>query len=163
MSVVCVDTNVLVWGVKREASPGREHMIPRTEAFLQHMANTHSTVVVPSIVLAELLIKVPGEEHARFTRLLMQGFEIHSFDARVAARFAALWREKRNHPDVITAQQAGVTSRTLLRADCMVVATAIVAGAKCIVTNNIKDLRRFADHHISVEDIPETVAQLELL
>lgn len=162
MGVVCLDTNVLIWGIKKEASPGREHMIPRAEAFIQHLTNKKTTMVVPSVVLAELLIKVPPEDHTDFIRLITDGFEVPTFDARVAARFAKIWTEKKDHPDLIAAKQAGETTKNIVRADCMVVATALVAGASYVVTNNLRDLRWFADRHIEVLDIPETAAQLAL-
>lgn len=90
----------------------------------------------------------------------MSAYEVHAFDARVAAKFAALWLQKKDHPDIQAAKQAKQTSKHLLRADCMIVSTAIVAKATRIITNNLRDLRWFASDLIDVQDIPETTTQL---
>jgi len=35
MAVVCLDSQILVWGIKQQATAGQEDMIPRANAFLK--------------------------------------------------------------------------------------------------------------------------------
>ena len=64
MSLVCFDNHVLVWGIKEQATPGQEDMIPRTKAFISKLQNDKVHVLIPSVVVAEFLMPIPPDMHA---------------------------------------------------------------------------------------------------
>lgn len=56
MNLVCFDTQVLIWGVKREASENQEHMIARTQYLIEQCEEKKYKILIPSIVVGELLM-----------------------------------------------------------------------------------------------------------
>ena len=61
-AVVCLDTMILIWGVKRESTPGQELKIKNAVAFLKDLEEQGAQIIIPAPVLAEVLTRVPGRE-----------------------------------------------------------------------------------------------------
>lgn len=72
MSFVYLDTQVLVWGIKREATPGQEGMVLRAEHFLRWIEENAIQVAVPAVVFGELLLRVPEDRHAERSLHLLE-------------------------------------------------------------------------------------------
>ncbi len=158
MSAVCLDTHIVIWGVQRKAKPQQRGMIERTRLFLQHLSDRRVTVVMPSIVVAELLVGIPVERHEAFYRLVEARFMVPPFDTLSASYFARIWQEKRDHPDIKKILEDGETTKNILKADCMLVATALAIGASRIYSHD-PHIRNFAGQHIMVSEIPEMHVQ----
>ena len=151
--VVCIDAHILIWGVRRYAEPGQEMFIPRAEYFLNKCQKEGINIVVPSIVLAELLAGVSFDVARELARTMQKRFMIVPFDARAAEEFGQMWRRwKENNPNG-SMNSEGFT-RQQLKADYMILATAIVRGAWCIYSHD-NAMKRFADGYIEVVELPE--------
>lgn len=59
LTLVCLDSNIVIWGLKGIASPGQEGMVQKAKAFLQHLQENHTTALIPMPVLAEILFIFP--------------------------------------------------------------------------------------------------------
>ena len=62
MSLVCFDSNFVVWGAKREATPGQEDKIDKAVLLLEQLEGQDKQIVVPSIVSGRsacLLYRLP--------------------------------------------------------------------------------------------------------
>ncbi len=153
MRTVCLDTHILIWAIKEQSSPGQEHMIPRAKKFLGYLETEKSIVLVPAIVVAELLMRVPSELHAMVTNLLDKSFVIPPFDLQSSTHFARTWQENQNQGIIKELQEKFQAKREEIKADCMIIATALSRGAECIYSYDDK-LRIFANGHIKVEEIP---------
>lgn len=164
MKLVCVDTHILIWGVRERAEDGQEPMIHRTKAFIEWCRSNKTTIMVPSIVVGELLTAIEPEHYAMVVNLLESGFDLPSYDAKAATLFARLWREKQESGLVATLQTEMQATRQELKADCMIVATAITRNAQVLYSHDGK-LKKFANGNIEVREIPELqhqeVLQLE--
>jgi hypothetical protein len=51
-------------------------MILRAELFLKYLEKAETTVVVPSVVIGEFLVKVPAEKHQEVQAVLERRFQI---------------------------------------------------------------------------------------
>lgn len=153
MARVCLDTNVLIWGIKRQATPGQEYMIERTARFLRYLEKKQTDCVVPAVVIAELLLPLPLSEHMLFTALVSQTFVVPSFNTLTAALLAKIWQSKKGQV---------VIPRQEIKFDAMVVATALAAGASCIYSND-PHIEAIALGHIDCKDIPATPEQERFL
>ena len=154
--MICIDTNVLIWGVQGVARPAQEGMIDRTRRYLAQLARDHEQVMVPSVAVGEYLQGFPAEEQAAQLEVLSGVFFVPAFDARCAALAAELQRVGpafRGEPGV----------RVVFRADVQIIATAICHSAAQIVTGNVDEFRRIAGNRIPVIEVPETWEQGELL
>ncbi len=154
MKLVCVDNHALIWGIREFADEGQEAMVPRTKAFFEWCRLNKTMIMVPSIVIGELLTAIEPKHHPMTVNLLEKGFEIPSYDAKAAALFAKLWREKQESGLVNDIRNELQATRQELKADCMIVATAITRNAEVIYSHD-KKLKRFANGNIEVREIPE--------
>ena len=151
--VVCIDTHILVWGVRGVAEPGQEVMVERAEHFFGKCQEDGVKVLLPALVLAELVAGTPPEVATALARTMQQRFMIAPFDARAAEEFGHMWRRwKENHPDGNVRE--GESTRQKFRIDHMILATAITRGAWCIYSHD-PDLRRLSDKRIEVLELPE--------
>ena len=153
MKTICLDTHILIWGIKEQSSLGQEEMIPRAKRFLRHLESEHNIVLVPSVVVAELLMSIPPNLHATVTNLLDKGFVIPPFDLQASTHFARIWQDKQNQGVIEQLKHNYQAKREEIKADCLIVATALSRGAECIYSYDSK-LKIFASGHINVEDIP---------
>lgn len=153
MKTVCLDTHILIWSIKEQSSPGQEYMIPRAKKFLEYLESEKYIVLIPAIVVAELLMRVPPELHATVTNLLDRSFVIPPFDLQSSTYFARIWQDKQKQGIIKELQQNYQAQRDEIKADCMIVAIALSRGAECIYSYD-KKLRIFANGHIEVEEIP---------
>jgi len=169
-SLVCVDTHVLIWGIKKEASPGQEAMIPRAERYLENLESEGATIMVPAVVLAEVLAKVPLESHPVIMGRMGECFVAHPFDAEAALEYSHIWYEweKRKPlseiPESELSNEQKDSYKRHIKADFMIMATAIVGGASLIVSHDplLHKLAKFYPGCPRVIEIPFVIGQGEL-
>jgi predicted nucleic acid-binding protein len=160
-AIVCVDTQVLIWGIKEDATPGQESMIEKAKHFFGRATESGETLLIPSVVVGELLMRVPPALHTMILNLIQRGFITAPYDLEAAAIFARLWQERKDDGVIEELLQNGAT-RSELKADCQIVATALAAGATSIISHDT-GVRRFAGDEIAVSELPAGVKQLAFL
>ncbi len=160
--IVALDTNILTWALKEKATPGQEEMIPRCQAFLAWLDRRHDIMLVPEIVISELLMDIPEDQHTDFLlRIDHLGFLTQPHDRHASLLAARMWRKSKQASQTTSIQQASQTtaaqaiSRKQLRVDILILAAAIAGNASVFYTNNTKDFIRFASSFsIEILDIP---------
>ena len=165
MKLCCLDTHVLIWGVREDATAGQEHMINRARMFLDWLDANDVVGIIPTVVLDEFLAHTNPSKHARVISSLEKGFVIAPYDAAIAARAAEIsYREEKDgvglkarvrdvYPDV---------NRQKVRSDVKILATALLRGASTLYTHD-GPLSRLAEPYIRVSEIPaDLVTQPEL-
>jgi predicted nucleic acid-binding protein len=160
-SIICLDTNILIWGIKKVAPPGQEDMIYRAQDLIQKLDKSSSQVIVPSLVLAELLMPVKEEDHGKFFADISKQFIIVPFDTQAALHYATLWKSWREKN---SEQQLGDNrpTRAKMKTDFMIVATAVSRKAECIYSAD-SDIEKFAKGHIAVRKLPVSFYQGDIL
>lgn len=156
MKAVCLDTNVLIWGIKGEAELGQEHMIPRAKAFLKHLDENQIPAVIPTIVLAEFLARSDSSKHAEITQKLEKSFLIIPFDTRSSSKFSDLWKTKNG-----IRKDQPICTRDHMKADLLIVASALSSGVKSICSSD-PHVKKAADGMVPCTDLPEFADQLHL-
>lgn len=152
MQRICVDNHVIVWGIRKYAETDQQDMIPRASHFLEECKKKHIEIIVPSIVLGEFLGGIDRKKRYAAMSLFSSGFVVVPYDAMCALRFAELW-EKNKETGVIKALRAEGISRQELKADSMILATAIAHKAKAIYSHD-DGLTKFANGEIEVLELP---------
>lgn len=148
-NLVCFDTQIVIWGIKREAIPDQEHMITRATALIEKCQENDTKIIIPSIVVAELLSGTLQRENNQLVTALQNYFIVPPFDIQAAQYFARLWRDKELREGL---RNEGAT-RAEMKADCLIVATAVARGARCIYSHDPR-LERFGQGHIAVRGLP---------
>ncbi len=159
MRRVCIDTMILSWGIKKKADPTQQHMIPWAEAFLRGLEKQETMILVPSVILHELLVPIPPDLYAEFLRRFTKGWMVVPYDL-VAARWSAqVWAKNgpeysgelaRDHPELPFV-------RRTLKADCMIIGTALAQKANCIYSHDEKHVVRLAKDFIDVRQMDDNL------
>ncbi|MBK8022058.1 MAG: PIN domain-containing protein [Chloroflexi bacterium] len=164
MRIVCLDTQVLYWGIIGRASRGQDELIPRARDFLIGLTadeNTH--VIIPSIVVGELLAFVPEAEQSNVLARLQQDWLIVDFDARAALVFGQMRSNRFVQEQFKTLRLDGPDlNRRALIADCLIVATAIAHEAEVLYSDD-RALLRLAEGWISAKRFEDEPYQMRLL
>jgi predicted nucleic acid-binding protein len=150
--LICIDTNILIWGVQGVARAGQEGMIERTQRFLRRLAADGEQIMVPAVVVGEYLYAFPADEHEAQIQALSANFFLPPFDIRCAAIASRI-------QTVGPAVQGVAGVRNTLKADCQIIATAICHGADRIITANVDEFVRLACNRIPVSSVPEVWEQ----
>lgn len=159
MSLICFDTHILIWGIKEQAKEGQEDKISLAKRFISKLS-ADDNVLIPSIVLAEFLIPIPLEQHARVINLFNKKFIIAPFDALAASKFSLIWQTNKP-PEPAKQLIKDNATRAELRANSMIVATAVARKADCIYSYD-KGVKTFAKGFIEVREIPFVPEEVDL-
>ncbi len=162
MGLICIDTHAVIWGVKREATPGQEEMIDRAVAFLKECEDRKDRVMLPAVVLAELLAAVPPEDRTAFVDQMHMLFHIAPFDAQAALRYGVMYQDFRSRNNHDHNNRNPSPSRECVKADRMIAATAVARQCDALCTED-DGLSNFARGHIALRKISQMPAQPTLL
>ena len=160
MALVCIDTQILIWAIKEESEPDQKDMIRRAKELIDRLDKSNRKMLVPSVVVGEFLIKIPTETHQTIINLLQRQFMIAQYDVPAASHYAKIWRAKAACDAVEELKRSGMT-RQELKADRMIVATALANGAECIYSHD-KGVKTFGEGFVEVRCVPETALQSTL-
>lgn len=146
-NIVCFDTHIVIWGVKKTANPEQEDCIPKAVHLIEKCEKDGIEIIIPSVVVAELLCILDDDEKNKLLGTLEKHFLIIPFDLHAALHYSQIWR--RHHG---LRAELGVT-REQMKADFMIVSTAVARGASCIYSHD-GPLRAFAKGHIEIKELP---------
>lgn len=139
MRVVALDCQVLVWGIRRQATPNRTEMIPRAEALIAGLeadrAARRAFVVIPVPALGEFLIHEDESRHDAVTAELRRRFHLAPYDLPAASIAARIWQQAQAcgaYPELIA---DGVT-RQIIKVDTQILAVALAQGATVLYTED---------------------------
>ena len=126
-------------------------MINNAKHLIRDLKAEKNKIIIPSIVMAELLVHVPEREHQNSKQKITKLFCCVSFCMGCSSIYARLWHQKKSMiKDIAINYQA---TRQELKADCFIIATAIYQKASLIYSND-KKITKFAQGEIEVKEIP---------
>ena len=122
MSLIVVDTQILIWAVKREATPGQEPMIEKAAHYLEHLDKCKDQILIPSVVVSEFLANVPDEREAAVLQALEKRFMVIPFDTLAAVHAARIWRiNSAENPSLIQQLKADGFKNAKIKADIQII------------------------------------------
>jgi predicted nucleic acid-binding protein len=162
-TTVAIDTVLLVWGIQRVAKRESEQkLILRTTALFRRFSSERSRVIVPAVAFGEFLVGVNVEqERVRFESFIRDRFIVAPYDIRAALLFRQLWSEKSDSFLRQHIYDGERPTRTTLKADMLIVATAIAYGATELYGHDGQFVR-LCDGFIQFRHINDVELQTEL-
>lgn len=152
---ICLDTNVLIWGVQGESHPTQRHMIRRTKQCLEFWEEAKVDIIVPAIAASEFLCHFDSDrEREAYANILSRRFTIANYDARCGLIFAQIWNANASPSARKKLHEEHQVYKTVLKADCMIIATAIERRCDEICSNDSSSLVPMAQGFIEVKDVP---------
>jgi predicted nucleic acid-binding protein len=156
---VCIDSQIIIWGIKEQSTPGQEEMIGKAQSFFKWIDEGKHDCIIPSIVVAEVLAPEPPEIRAAYLDILNQGFVIVNFDIRAAMKYADLLNGR--FSEVKQKSQEMNIDKHTMKADHMIIATAMANGANCIFSYD-RGMKAFSNGLIDVREFPVYTVQSTL-
>ncbi len=149
MEPVLLDTQILIWGVLRQARESQHDVQRRALWLLHELAEQDAQIVLPTVVLAELMIPMNADQRARFCEAAHQQFIVVPLDTRAADTAAALWQAHRTLPE------EDRTRRQVLKSDVLILASGYAAGVRTVYSHDRK-FRRLAEllPDVRAHDLP---------
>ncbi len=158
MSLVCLDTHILIWGVRNEAAPGQEEMIGRAQRYFDYLDANKDRILIPTVVVSEFLAHTPPEKHAALAQTLLKRFMVVPFDLPASLKAAEIWQSSRQSiVPGLRAEFPDIT-RAKIRSDILIVASAVARKCDRIVTHD-EALIRQAVPHIDAGPMPPLLVQ----
>lgn len=144
----CIDSHTFIWAVKKQADPHDQHRLDEARALMDWVDASKHQLIVPSIVLAECLIKEPLEVHPAILAAAHKRFIIPQFDARCAAKYGELLRLDNWESAKASARENSIR-REKMKLDHMILCCALVHGANGLFTEDPQFIK-FAEPHIKI-------------
>ena len=91
--MIGIDTQVLIWGFKRDATPNRRHTIAKADELFRQASEQGTKILIPSLVVSEVLVRYQDSERDAVLASLSKRFRIAPFDARAAKIAATLFAD----------------------------------------------------------------------
>jgi len=145
---VIIDTMVLICAMRQAAKLPASAKTPPHDKFslaralLHKLRRNDDLIILPSVVVAEFLVKIPVVNHPKLLTVLSENFYIPAFDLRCTSLAADLM----SHGFKVrkTMDDKDKPARDSVKADAMIVATAKVHSADLIYTDD-DQLYKMAD------------------
>lgn len=150
MALICLDTQILIWGIRKQAEPGQEQNIARAEHLIDMLTKNRDQVVIPSITYAEACVGVPEDRLQVFMNEMQKRFIIIPFDVLAAHHYRQIFLS--NKQKLKQYKSEGYT-RPNQFADMKIVATALACKAKSIYSED-PHLEKIANGFIDVINLP---------
>ena len=152
--MVCLDTHVIIWGIKEEATQGQEEMVQRAKSYIRHQDEQGIDIMAPAPVVAEAMIR--GDiDQLRTIRTIIEGsFFIAAFDSPAAFLAAELERGR----GAAKLLEEGEVPRSHIRIDTQIAAIAIAQKAEVIISHD-PYMRTIAQDRIPVIELPDIPEQ----
>lgn len=153
MALVCLDTNIVIWGILKECREGEEANLEKAKSLIQELAKSHDEVLLPAIVVGETLAGVNKTKLNLATDLLQQHFMIAPFDTAASKFYASILQTQK--PEFFDAKKKRWDiPRKAYNADCAIVATAISRKASTIYSEDRHLIRLAENQPIEVKTLP---------
>jgi hypothetical protein len=150
---VLIDSNVIVWGIKKKPTEGQENMIELAERWFDYWTVQKIDVLIPTPVLTEILSDEPPEKVAEYLRIINKSYIVCDYDVRVAKKAAELIQAR--YPELKQYRSENNIRRDKMKFDHIIVACGIVYNVDCIFSND-PHLGSFAGDLIPVKDIADS-------
>ncbi len=129
--MTCFDTNTLIFAVEPASGPHVSDHCRRVRHLLERLRDEKTPVMLPVLVLCEFLCKYPPEDHERVRSALADDYLLIDVTPQVASQAAVL-----HHEGCAKALAAGGVPRQQVKYDQLIAATAVVAGAKEVISED---------------------------
>jgi predicted nucleic acid-binding protein len=160
--LICIDSQVFVWGIKKQYSKGQKDMVSKTAGLLEYLDEQKVEILLPAPVITEVLTPVPKDEYPTFTAIINKRFRVASLDIIAAMKCAEMiYDKKQNDKAFKEAREAGTYPRRKMKHDFLISAIAVANNAGYIYTND-SDIHKFCSAFIDVRHIPDISQQSEI-
>ena len=158
--IIGIDSNTLIYAglaprvdAKDEDDPDEELKQLQKSAKIVLFLHQEDTIILPAIAVSEVLTPIPEERKGALVSTLTEMFVCPPFDLRAAVVASRLRAEQKKLP---AKERYTKRERHVLKADAMIVASVVVAGATRFYTSD-KKCRKMASLIIDAPELPKSI------
>lgn len=140
---------------KAKKSEETENFRVRSLLLLDQLANSGATIILPTVAISEILVPVSPSKAHKMIDALQEQFVCPTFDIHAASIAANLWAKHKKLP-----RDHQYKERHVLKADAMIIASAVAAGATEFYSND-DQCRKLAANLIHARPLPDRPHSLE--
>ncbi|GAC1302287.1 MAG: hypothetical protein NVSMB24_06670 [Mucilaginibacter sp.] len=152
--IYCIDSHLVIWGIKKQSTDSQKDMIGKTERFFQHAAQNKVEIIIPTVVVTEILAVEPEENHAAYLKEIHKGFIIADLDVRIAKKAAELMHKKM--PDLKSYLTENNLSRDKMKIDHIIAATAMIHKVDYMFTYD-RHVKNLCKDIIPIAGVPNNI------
>ncbi len=159
-NLVIIDSHIFIWGIKREDNSNQSLDVQRARTLIEILTQKKLKIVIPAPQLAELLSGCTQDKRQGLLDYVRSRYQILPFDALAAMKFGELLHSTLKDNEVREYfKQAGVV-KARMKFDCMIIASAITRGIRCIYTQDMNDFNRYSKGQIAIKSLQDIPAQV---
>lgn len=147
-----IDAHPFIWGIKKKATEGQTDNIRKAEEFFKWADANKHIIMIPTVVLAEILVGETDENRDRYLKIINKNFVIAPFDARVANVYSKILTTKKDQ--ILKNNNIVGITKQQMKIDHIIIATAKANGVEALITQD-KGLIKFSDGIINTENLKE--------
>ncbi len=151
MSVVFLDTQIVIWAILGQANEKQKVFIPKAKYLISELEKQKVDLYISSVSLAEMLCGVPKEKHDTIRQEIQKFIKVASFDSLAAKYYGKIWRENKNTELYEELKRMGFIRREF-QADCTILATALAKNAEILYTYD-KPFKKIAKQYLKIPDM----------
>lgn len=149
--IICLDSMVCVWAIKKQANEGQKENLDKAKYLLEIIDGNKWQVIIPTVVIAEILMVEPVENYQPILDIINKNFIIADFDTRAATKYSQILNDKFVESKAIAKDNN--IGREKMKIDHLILACALVNGATSLYSHD-GPLKTFATGLISVKELP---------
>lgn len=150
--IYCIDSQIFIWGIKKQCTAGQENMIEKAEYFFKRVDEEGHHILMPTIVIAEVLAPEPIEKYPFLMDVINRNFMVGEFNTMCAIRYANFLHKR--FDDLKKFAHDNGIRKEKMKADFMVLATALAYNADILFTND-NGLLKVSQGYIKADNIPD--------
>ncbi len=154
--MVCLDTHIIVWAIRKDCTNGQEEMVPRATALIHGLREEKAKIMVPACVLGEFLAAMHPSLYREVQAFMEGRFFIAPYDGKAALIAGEMMYARGSFSELV--KSSGIR-RNEVRTDAEIIATAIAHKADKIITQDLRHFRKLAAGRIRIEGVPELAPQ----
>lgn len=160
MNKVSLDSQIIIWGIKKQSTPDRIHKIDQAINFLDELEQSGAKIFLSSVVLGEILCDIPQPDRNHLIKDIYKRFMVIPFDASSALNYADIFFEKKIANN--SSSKIDLIGRKHIKPDIMILASSVSAGMSVLFSED-DNLLKISEGVIPAYRMDNTIHQLSLL
>lgn len=93
MSIVFIDTQIMIWAILGQAKESQKFLVPKAKHLISDLERQKADLYISSVTLAEMFCGVPKSTHNAIRKEIQRHIKVAPFDSLAAKHYGKIWRE----------------------------------------------------------------------
>jgi predicted nucleic acid-binding protein len=127
-------------------------MIPRARQFIHDLEDNDYRILVPTVVMFELMMVVPPDQHHKFLGYYRRHFLLADLNAPASKFAAEVWYRNSEDGTIDAIRDEPEATKTKAKVDCQIIGTALAHEVTTVYSED-PHIKRLGDGFLTVRGI----------